>query len=57
MIKELIISLLKKWACCHEWELQWEHDVEFKSDFSYKTYTVRHYFCKKCGKHKRIKSS
>lgn len=54
-MKRLIDAIIKKWLCCHEWELICERWVEYNdTDGNEKVYTVRHYFCKKCGKYKRI---
>lgn len=56
-MKRLIDAIIKKWFCCHEWELVDERRVEVVDDFGDSSYyTVFHYFCKKCGKHRKIKS-
>lgn len=56
-MKRLIDAIIKKWFCCHEWEYLFERRVEAVDDWGDRSwYTVRHYFCKKCGKYKKIKS-
>lgn len=56
-MKRLIDAIIKKWFCCHEWELTDKRRVEVVDDFGDSSYyTVFHYFCKKCGKHRKIKS-
>ena len=50
---QALIKLIEKWACCHEWELWREQQVESYGD----RYKVFHFVCKKCGKFKRVKSS
>lgn len=56
-MKHLIECIIKKWFCCHEWEFLFERDVEEVDDWGDSSiYTTRHYFCKKCGKYKKIKS-
>ncbi|KWR51897.1 hypothetical protein [Phocaeicola sp.] len=56
-MKHLIDAIIKKWFCCHEWEYLFERRVEVVDDWGDSSwYTVRHYFCKKCGKYKKIKS-
>lgn len=56
-MKRLIDAIIKKWFCCHEWEFLFERKVEVVDDWGDSSwYTVRHYFCKKCGKYKKIKS-
>ena len=50
-MKRLIDAIIKKWLCGHEWELLFTRDVEVVDDWSgNSSYTVYHYFCKKCGK-------
>ena len=57
VMKNLIDAIIKKWFCCHEWEYLFERRVEVVDDWGDRSwYTVRHYFCKKCGKYKKIKS-
>lgn len=46
-MKKLIISLLNKWMCMHDWKLLSER----------RSYTSFTYCCTKCGKFKKIKSS
>lgn len=64
-MSKLIDAIIKKWFCCHEWELVNEEQVEstrkITKDYLYgdstkitKKYTIRHYFCKKCGKYLRV---
>lgn len=52
-MKELIISLLKKWSCSHSWEKYYENQT-----FSYRNKLpskIEHtLICKNCGKIKRI---
>ncbi len=56
-MKHLIECIIKKWFCCHEWNLISEYHVKLSNDLGeYKTYTILHFFCKKCGKYKKIKS-
>lgn len=56
-MKRLIDAIIKKWFCCHEWEFLFERKVEVVDDWGDSSwYTVYHYFCKKCGKYKKIKS-
>ena len=56
-MKRLVDAIIKKWFCCHEWEFLFERDVEEVYDWGDSgSYTTRHYFCKKCGKYKKIKS-
>lgn len=52
-MKKLIISLLNKWMCMHDWKLLSERDV-VGFERSYTSFT---YCCNKCGKFKKIKSS
>lgn len=52
-MKRLIDAIIAKWLCCHEWAFQYKEQVD--TDFG-GWYEVRHYFCKKCGKYKRIKT-
>ena len=67
-MSKLIDAIIKKWFCCHEWELIYDEPVEItktttSDKFNFcgedstkitKKYTIRHYFCKKCGKYLRI---
>lgn len=56
-MKDLIYNLFKKLVCCHEWKL--EYEVRVVSMYEYgniRENMIRHYFCKKCGKYKRISS-
>ena len=52
-MKRLIDAIIKKWFCCHEWEFQYKENVEVGFDGRF---CVHHYFCKKCGKYKRVKT-
>ena len=52
-MKEAIINLINKWACCHDWQLIREIEVESDGEI------VNHkfiYVCKKCGKFKTLNS-
>ncbi len=52
-MKEAIINLINKWACCHDWQLNKEIEVECDGEI------VNHkfiYVCKKCGKFKTLSS-
>lgn len=53
-MKEAIINLINKWACCHDWQLEKEIEVECDNRTIYHKYI---YVCKKCGKFKTINSS
>lgn len=56
-MKRLIDAIIKKWFCGHEWEFLFTRDVEVVDDWGgNSSYIVYHYFCKKCGKYKRIAS-
>lgn len=48
-----IINLIEKWGCRHNWEHWNTVDV---NDSLRGTYTVYHFYCKKCGKFKTVKS-
>lgn len=50
-MKRLVDAMIKKWFCCHEWKFICEGVMDLEDGF----YTVRYYYCKKCGKHKIIK--
>lgn len=52
-MKRLIDAIIKKLFCCHEWKFLFGEEV--RNDFG-SIYHVSHYFCKKCGKYKRIKT-
>lgn len=57
MFKEFISALIKKIFCLHEWELFKIINVDNTGpgrDGS--KYQVWHFYCKKCGKFKKIKS-
>ena len=52
-MKEAIINLINKWACCHDWQINKEIEVECDGEI------VSHkfiYVCRKCGKFKTINS-
>lgn len=49
---QVLIKLVEKWACRHEWE-HWQ-EVNVTSDLG--RYQIHHFVCKKCGKFKRVKS-
>lgn len=53
-MREIILNLVKKWACCHEWEQEERITVVDKSDdvIGYKYIFI----CKKCGKIKKIRA-
>lgn len=50
-MKEAIINLINKWACCHDWELKEEIKVECNNGDVYHIFI---FICKKCGKFKTI---
>jgi len=52
-MKKLLISILEKIACKHEWECALETIVRDGDD----RYTSLTYICTKCGKFKRWRSS
>lgn len=50
-----MIETIKKWICNHSFELINEWIGIYTSDFrSMDDYMIRTYFCKKCGKVKKI---
>lgn len=61
MCKRLVDAIIKKWFCCHEWELIDTEEVVVKNSQREwgciktleKRYFVNHYFCKKCGRYLR----
>lgn len=53
-MKEAIINLINKWACCHDWQLVKETRVN--TDFG-GSYIALLFVCKKCGKFKRLKTN
>jgi hypothetical protein len=53
-MKEIIINLINKWACCHDWQLVRETRVE--TDFG-GSYVSLIFVCKKCGKFKTLKTN
>lgn len=53
-MKEVIINLINKWACCHEWELIKEQRVHTDLGGSYISLI---FVCKKCGKFKKLKTN
>lgn len=54
MIRRLIEAFIKKFLCCHEWVL--DRSVHVSTDTG-GVYYIYHYFCKKCGKYKRVRSN
>ena len=48
-----LINLIDKWGCHHDWE-HW--NIVNVDDSLRGTYTVYHFYCKKCGKFKSVKS-
>lgn len=52
-MKEAIINLINKWACCHDWELKKEIEVECSDGATYYKFI---FVCKKCGKFKTLNS-
>lgn len=52
-MKEAIKNILRKWGCCHEWELRQGFEMLRKNQVTagYKFL----YICKKCGKMKWVK--
>ena len=52
-MKEAIINLINKWACCHDWQIKKEIEVECDDEGVYHKFI---YVCKKCGKFKTINS-
>ena len=53
-MKEAIIKLINKWACCHDWQLV--RETEVFTDFG-GNYTALLFVCKKCGKFKKLKTN
>lgn len=53
-MKEAIINLINKWACCHDWQLVRETRVNTDLGGSY---VALLFVCKKCGKFKNIKTN
>lgn len=52
-MKQLILELLDKWACKHDWACILETDVHGEFGDRYTSLT---YVCRGCGKFKRWKS-
>lgn len=48
-----LIQIIEKWGCHHEWTL-WK-DVSVES-YDGSTWHIFHFYCKKCGKFKKVKS-
>lgn len=48
-----LIQIIEKWGCHHEWTLWKDVSVE-RYDGS--TWHIFHFYCKKCGKFKKVKS-
>ena len=53
-MKEAIINLINKWACCHDWQLVRETRVNTDIGGSY---IALLFVCKKCGKFKKLKTN
>ena len=53
-MKEAIIKLINKWACCHDWQLVRETRVS--TDMG-ESYIALLFVCKKCGKFKQLKTN
>lgn len=52
-MREIILNLFKKWACCHEWEQKTRITVVNETD---KVIAYKYIFiCKKCGKIKKLR--
>lgn len=62
---KLIDAIIKKWFCCHDWELKVEEKVEktdcklmkysTEKEKKYTTSHIRlHYICRKCGKYMTV---
>lgn len=51
-MKEVIINLINKWGCHHDWKLI--RETEVFTDFG-GNYTALLFVCKKCGKFKKLK--
>ena len=62
---KLIDAIIKKWFCCHDWELKTEEKVEISnykpvkySIFDKEKYTTSyirlHYICRKCGRYMTV---
>lgn len=57
IIMDLIECIKKKWFCQHQWVLFKEIHVDNTGpDHDGSKYQVWHFYCKKCGKFKKIKS-
>lgn len=52
-MKEAIINLINKWACCHDWQIKKEIEVECDGGTLYHKFI---FVCKKCGKFKTLNS-
>ena len=53
-MKQALIKLLEKWACCHDWESHNKTDVYASATSKMPYKTKETLICKKCGKIKRI---
>lgn len=54
-MKKLLIQLLEKWTCKHEWEIFERIDMYDEFSGSLPSYTKCWFMCKKCGKIKKKK--
>ena len=52
-MKKAIINLINKWACCHDWQIKKEIEVECDDGSFYHKFI---FVCKKCGKFKTLNS-
>lgn len=52
-MKDLIECIKKKWFCLHDWE--YFKGIRVENNLG-EVYHVWHFYCKKCGKFKKIKS-
>ena len=53
-MKQALIRLIEKQACCHDWESHNRTDVYMYSDSKMPYKTKETLICKKCGRIKRI---
>lgn len=51
-MSKLIDAIIAKWLCCHEWEISLKERINDGDS----VYYIHHYFCKKCGKYRRIQT-
>ena len=53
-MKEVLIKLLEKWACSHDWD-QYHRTNVYEDDNTETPYKIKEtLICKKCGKIKKI---